>query len=187
MDVDKKVPVSLSKKVLNIASNLLFITLMAIIMLLMFMVVKGTITGQEPQIFSYKMYSVRSGSMSPAIKVGSLIIVEMKETADINIQDIVTYKASKSILVTHRVVDIASDGSGYITRGDANKTNDPMVLKKENIVGKVVLAIPYAGAFFDLLRTKTGIVLLIVITAFAVITSYIIEDYKKDNQVLFKK
>jgi signal peptidase I len=183
MNVDEKITVGTRKKFLNVISNLLFVMSMVVIIFLMYIAMKGILTKQEPQAFGYKMYSVNSGSMSPTIKVGSLIIVKMKEAGDINIQDIVTYRTSNGTVVTHRVVDIINEGNEYITRGDANKTNDPRALKKVNVIGKVVLTIPYIGTFLNIFRTGLGMTLLIIFTILATLTTCLIEGYKKDKKI----
>ncbi len=83
---------SIKKKSENIFSNFIFAVFLIVFIFLMYVAVKGITTGEEPEILNYKMYYVKSGSMSPTINIGSLIVVEKKETATINIQDVVTFR-----------------------------------------------------------------------------------------------
>ena len=142
----------------NLVSNALFILYMSVIIFLLYFSAKGIITGASPEIFNHKMYYVESGSMSPTINVGSLIVVEGMRGDNINVQDIITFKTDDGTVVTHRLVAINNDGKDYVTRGDANSTDDPMPIGKENIIGKVKFTVPFVGGLFQSLRTKQGII-----------------------------
>ncbi len=50
------------------------------------------------------------------------------------------------MLVTHRVVEANYEESEFITKGDANKTEDPLPVSYKNVVGKVFMGVPYIGA-----------------------------------------
>lgn len=50
------------------------------------------------------------------------------------------------MLVTHRVVEANYEESAFITKGDANKTEDPLPVSYKNVVGKVFMSVPYIGA-----------------------------------------
>lgn len=182
MNPSDKKSIGTWKRVFNILSNFSFIIFMAVFIFLMYVSVRGIITGMEPEIFNHKMYYVESGSMSPTIKVGSLILVEEKEALDINISDILTFKTENGTVVTHRVVDIINGGDDYVMKGDANTTNDPMTLKKQNIIGRVMLTIPYVGFLLSALRTKIGISALIIFTSIVVLTINLVGYYKKNKQ-----
>lgn len=178
---DKK-PIDTWKKVFNILSNLSFVIFMIVFIFLMYISIRGVITGMEPEIFNHKMYYVESGSMSPTIKVGSLIVVEEKDAEDINISDIVTFKTENGTVVTHRLVNIINGGEDYVMKGDANSTNDPNTLKKENIIGRVMLTIPYVGILLSAIRTKIGISVLIIFTSIVILIINLVGYYKKNKQ-----
>lgn len=182
MNATDKKTINTWKKVLNMLSSLFFIIFMIVFIALMYFSIRGIITGTEPEIFNYKMYYVESGSMSPTIEVGSLIVVAEKEAENINISDIVTFKTENGTVVTHRLVDIINDGTDYVMRGDANSTNDPVTLKKENIIGSVALAIPYLGFFLSVLRTKQGIVGLVIVTSIIILSINLISYCKKNKK-----
>ena len=88
-------------------------------------------------------YTVLSGSMEPTYKVGSLIYVQKIDTGDIEIGDPITFVLNKSLAVaTHRVTQISGDGEYFITKGDANDTEDGEPVYYKNILGKPVFTIP---------------------------------------------
>ena len=57
----------------------------------------------------------------------------------------ITYVLNEDgVLVTHRVIKINADNRTFITKGDANNTEDSPVLW-DNMVGRVLLGIPALG------------------------------------------
>ena len=155
---------------LKILENLLFILSMIIIISLILITVRTMMMGQEPSILGHRLYIVDSGSMSPTLKLGALIIVREMEADEISVDDIITYKGSEDSVVTHRVTEIEGEGSTFITKGDANKTDDPMPLDSSKLIGKVIFVIPYIGFLLKLIRTKVGLILMVTLILAGVIT-----------------
>ncbi len=117
----------------------------------------------EHTVFGLSYRVIISGSMSGTIEVNDMIVTCKQKEYEVG--DIVTFKHGKS-LTTHRIVGEA-DG-GFITKGDANNTEDLDVLKPENIVGKVVFVIPKIGAAMEFMQKPLGMLILIVV-GFAVL------------------
>jgi signal peptidase len=107
---------------------------------------------------NFSAQAILSGSMDPSIRVGSVVISEHILFVDLMVGDIVTYQQkndSTSILITHRVTAISSDtsGGGYFeTKGDANTNGDPYRVGKHQLVGRVVVNIPYLGSIVIWMR-----------------------------------
>ena len=72
--------------------------------------------------FGNKALIVRSGSMSPAIDVGSIVVARPADNAVYKIGDIIAFRSEKNpeTLITHRVVSVGKDKAGvfYKTKGD---------------------------------------------------------------------
>ena len=103
---------------------------------------------------------VMSGSMEPTLKTGGIVFTDTAQT-DPAVGDIITFRSAVG-KVSHRVV--AKQKQGYITKGDANKTEDVSLLKPEQIIGTVVFAVPFVGFAAELLKERTiGTLLLIMI------------------------
>lgn len=100
---------------------------------------------------------VVSGSMEPVIHTGSMVFVDTNER-DIVERDIIAFDA-EGTTVTHRVVGIREDG--FVTKGDANESNDPGIVGQSDVEGKVVMWIPKIGYASAALRSPAGIMLLI--------------------------
>ncbi len=87
---------------------------------------------QTPRIFNYYIFNILTGSMEDTIHVNDYIIV--KKTKNVKVNDIVTYRKD-GVFITHRIIKI--DGDKYITKGDANNTEDDPITK-DQILGKYV-------------------------------------------------
>ena len=133
-----------------------------------------------PYGFKICPYIVQSGSMEPKIPTGSLVWVDQKDT-DAKINDIVTYQLTEDTYVTHRIID--TDGDLFITKGDANETEDLAPVSQEQIIGTYMFAIPLLG--FVLAKFKTtpllAVPVLSVLIAVLIINS-LLEDTVKTKK-----
>lgn len=101
-----------------------------------------------PRLAGATTYTVTSASMTPALPVGSLVVVRPRDTVALG--DVITYqqRSGTAPVVTHRVVGtgISPDGRlGYTTRGDANEIDDANVVRPEQVRGVVWYHVPYLG------------------------------------------
>ncbi|MCL4390477.1 MAG: signal peptidase I [Patescibacteria group bacterium] len=141
--------------------------------------------------FKIRVFSVQSGSMSPAIPTGSVVIV--RPETDYKKGDVVTFKYSQDResknpkeTVTHRIVEVKIIDSkvSYMTEGDANKSADPTPVDKDLVIGKVVLSIPLIGYPVGFARTLPGLILLIIIPATIIIYSELVNVKKEIGKLL---
>ncbi|HGE72703.1 TPA: signal peptidase I [Candidatus Poribacteria bacterium] len=123
----------------------------------------------------YKFFTVDSGSMEPKIRTGSLVMVMRRK--NYNLGDIITFKVPGSKnTVTHRIIDIIETNHDiyYKVKGDANKVSDSKPVFIENVIGKVIFAIPYLGFPISFAKTLQGLIVLIVIPSTIIIYSEIL-------------
>lgn len=124
-----------------------------------------------------KFMTVLSGSMEPKIHTGSVVIT--KPVSDYKIGDIITFGpySKTQTPTTHRINDIKVVGGSevYITKGDANNVPDQKEIQKRDIVGKVLLSVPFVGYVVDFARKPTGFALIIIVPASLII----IDEIKK--------
>lgn len=90
-----------------------------------------------------KRVKMVSGSMEPTIPVSSTVYYKEVDPKDLLIGDIIVYKMSEDIVVTHRIIEVISDESDpdavcFRTQGDANYTADADLVYPKDILGKVV-------------------------------------------------
>jgi len=105
-------------------------------------------------------YTVMSGSMSPALSPGDLVIVKGEEP--VNIGDMVTVKSGE-FTYTHRVVEKLK-GDLFRLKGDANEDPDANLVEASQIIGKVVLIFPFSHLY-----TPYGLVLAMLAPAALII------------------
>ena len=120
---------------------------------------------------NYKLFVVRSGSMEPNIPVGSVVFVKPQQTYDVG--NIITFgKNTKTeIPTTHRIVEkhTATTPPTYLTKGDANGADDPREIEEREIIGQVIVSIPYIGYAVAVAKEPIGFTILIVVPAAIII------------------
>ena len=100
--------------------------------------------GEVPKFFGFCVLQIVSGSMETEIPTGSYILVKEADVDEIEKDDIISfYSSDPSIygyLNTHRVVEKIEGENGveFVTRGDANTTDDEYTAKADNLIGKYV-------------------------------------------------
>ncbi len=117
---------------------------------------------------NYKIYTVLSASMEPAISKGSIVFVRPKNIYEVG--DIVTATSGNPQRpVTHRISAIEKIDGGkktiFVTRGDANDEDDITRRTQENVIGAVLMHVPLLGYPVGWVQTPRGFVILIVIPA----------------------
>lgn len=118
-------------------------------------------------LYGIRFFIVTTGSMAPAIPVGSICIVDKNSPfRDIREGDIISFRIGEDMLVTHRAVSIDSDG--ITTKGDANNSEDIAKVTESNYIGKTVWSMPKLGQAVTFLKSGSG--LIIVITLFILLT-----------------
>lgn len=117
-------------------------------------------------LLGYKFYDVLTGSMSPTINPGSLIIVKEIDDSEVKEGDVITFKGtSTSNLTTHRVVEVIEKNNNikFQTKGDANDVLDPMLVDEGLLVGKVVFNVPYMGNVMSFINQYRVIIVILII------------------------
>lgn len=118
-------------------------------------------------IFGYSIFSTETGSMSPTIEKGDIVIVKLGE--QVQEKDIITYKKD-NVFITHRIIKI--DGESIIAKGDNNNTEDEEI-SKNAIIGKVSFIINnveiWKKVFTDInviIPVSITIILLIILVSY---------------------
>jgi signal peptidase len=127
----------------------------------------------------YDMYLVRSGSMTPYIKTGDLIItgpVDGPVKGEVKEGTVITYEYSDD-LVTHRVQAI--EGNVLVTKGDAVEDPDPWEVTMSDVRGVYLFKIPSIGYVTNFIQTKTGWFITIIIPG-ALLTLWLVKDIVKE-------
>lgn len=96
----------------------------------------GIITGKAT-IFGIRPMVVTTDSMVPTLSVGEIIIGISVEPEEIQVGDIVAYRAEEKNLwlqpvIVHRIIEVTDEG--FIFQGDNNPEPDNAIVTKEQIL-----------------------------------------------------
>lgn len=148
-----------AKKILKVLYTVIFI---------LFILIAFFITLTSLKIIEgYNFYAVMSGSMEPSIPAGSIVGVKEKETYVKG--DVITVMVDNNPnnTYTHRIVEVEEDT--YITKGDANESNDADPAFKDSVVGSAFAYVPLVGYIVNFAKQPTGFILMVVVPAILII------------------
>lgn len=125
---------------------------------LLILLIAACIPFTLPRAMGYQPYTVVSGSMEPEIPVGSLVYVGAMEPEDVQIRDVIAFYGGRdsNAIITHRVVDNQVVMGRFITKGDANQTNDMNPVEYKYFIGRVEKVIPNLGVLAQLMTSHDG-------------------------------
>jgi signal peptidase len=136
-----------------------------------------------PRVLHYRTATMLTGSMSPAIEPGDMIVDVAEPAVTLKVGQIVTYHipVEDHRVESHRVtwVHVNADGSVlFRTKGDANNGADPWTARAAagSTIWRVKHVLPFAGDVVRALRqpmvhlvlTRVVPVLLVVSVMFAI-------------------
>ena len=168
------------KKGIKIFYNILFYGFLTILILFLLLGFFANKSGSGISVGGYRIYDILTGSMSPTIKPGSLVFVKETLPNEVKKNDVITFRSDiTNNVTTHRAIDIVnSDGkTEFITKGDANNTQDPVSLDEKLLVGKVIFQIPYLGGILRCVQNNKFI--FIVIFLFIILVDFILNSKSK--------
>jgi signal peptidase I len=111
-----------------------------------------------PRVLGYQTSTMLTGSMSPLINPGDVVVTKPVPAADIKVGDIITYHipVEDQRVETHRVTEVIANPDGTIavrTKGDANNGVDPWTATiTGSTVDRHALTVPYVGTAIRALR-----------------------------------
>ena len=111
-----------------------------------------------PRLFGISGYAVLTGSMEPALPVGSLVYARAVDQPESLAEGeiIVFYEGLGSTPVVHRLLENRVPERELVTKGDANSVADLMPVPYENLIGRDVLHLPFLGRLLSPLGTIGG-------------------------------
>ncbi len=155
----------------KIAEAAVTLLLVAVILLCILCVMQVGSKGYV-QIFGYSFFRVATGSMEPTLPVGTLLITQETDIAEVQVKDIICFRSKDSQMlgrvITHRVVEVREGSDGMprlLTKGDANLSADGYYVTADNYIGLVVWNSQEGGAataVMSILNSQTGFLLCIV-------------------------
>jgi signal peptidase I len=102
-----------------------------------------------PRFFGYEIFNVETGSMEPALPVGSVVYVKPVEPTTIKAGDIIAFYSNGTV-ITHRVVENRTEEDKFVTKGDANAIEDLGNVNYGDVIGVVKYHFPVLGSYLML-------------------------------------
>lgn len=138
----------------------------------------------------FNAYVVLSGSMLPTIQVKDVVVTKKIPEEELKVGDIITFISPDQrfggISVTHRIIEKLYDETEgiytYRTQGDNNNIADAVPVPNSNILGKVILKIPKLGFIQEILASKGGMIVFVLIPCLAILSYDIVKMLKKAGQ-----
>ena len=125
-----------------------------------------------PMLAGYQVYDVVSGSMEPEIPIGSVVYVKDVSPGEVKEGDVIAFYDRDGIVV-HRVVINRTSLGEFVTKGDANETEDLNPIPYESFVGIVEAKIPMMGTFMAIFASTVGKVYLLLTAACGVMLNMV--------------
>lgn len=139
---------ALAGKVAGFLTTALFIAAIAAFLLL----------AVGPRVLGYQTSTMLTGSMSPLINPGDIVVTVPTPVREIAVGDVITYHipVEDHRVETHRVTEVLANMDGALavrTKGDANNGVDPWTATLGgDTVDKHVMTVPVAGQAIRALR-----------------------------------
>jgi signal peptidase I len=116
-------------------------------------------------LLGWQLQHVESGSMEPTYPVGSLLVTAQVDPTTVQVGMPIVFEDPREPgrLVTHRVVGLTPGTElAFLTRGDANATNDQTPIPAQLVRARVLWHVTLLGAVLDWLQFPRSFVLLVV-------------------------
>ena len=108
-----------------------------------------------PPLVGVRTANIVSGSMTPAIPVGSLVAATPGTCEELEQGDIIMFELDGTT-VTHRVVSNDVEAREVVTKGDANDRPDMLPVSYIQIEGIVRIHVPLLGSALQFISDLTG-------------------------------
>jgi signal peptidase len=117
-------------------------------------------------IAGWRLEVIRSTSMSPTVPKDSLTAVVTTDPRRVEEDDVIAFRdpMDRRRVLLHRVIEVVvkEDGSRFFrTRGDGNRTADPLLAQEDDVRGRLRWHVPKIGAVAWRLRPPAGLLMLV--------------------------
>ena len=116
------------------------------------------------QTHNIKLFGVQTGSMAPVIHIGDAILVQPQPFKAVRTGQIISYRSTNAVIVSHRVRSVNTRGKTVITQGDKNAQPDTVVSAGQ-IIGRAVAVLPRLGRFTDYIHQPLGLIAIVYLPA----------------------
>ena len=184
---------SLGHKILTGIGIILCVILIPILVINCTLIIKSyTNKDQVPSIRGIFPMIILTDSMYPEFESVDLIICNTAEPEEIKVGDVICFydpAGNGTATVTHRVQEVVTDDEGnlaWITKGDANNTEDLPTVPAKNLIGVYKTRLKGLGKVAMFMQTTQGLIIcvicpIILLVAYDVIRRRAYEKSKKKD------
>lgn len=178
-----------AKNTFSIIGRVLSAALIVFEVIIIIFLVVSKVQGTPPTLFGHQMYFIRTGSMSPYLEPGDVIISKKYDGGELiagKDGDVVTYYGNMNgtvELITHRVIEV--DGDKVVTQGDFNNVAD-LPITKDDIEAVMVHKTVVIDKIYKIISTTWGFWLFIFTPIASLIVAEIVslvKELKKEKEV----
>ena len=188
----KKQENTVTHKILTVVGTILCVILIPILIINMTLIIKSYTNKDEvPSVGGIFPLIVLTDSMYPEIQGGDLIICNNYDVENVQEGDIIAFfdpAGNGTSIVTHRVLEVTEqDGElAFKTKGDANNTEDKLLVPADNFVGIYKSRIAGVGNVAMFMQSTTGLIIcvvlpIILLVVYDIVRRRIYEKNKKED------
>lgn len=138
------------------------------------------------RLIGFQVFAVLSGSMEPALPVGSLVYVKAVDPSSLKPGETITYMVNDTAVVTHRLVEVIEDPEEpgtlwFRTKGDANESEDMALVHSRNVIGRATFSIPYLGYVTTYIQRPPGLYVALATGAILLLLAFLPIGKKKES------
>jgi len=138
-----------------------------------------------PRVLGYQTSTMLTGSMSPLINPGDVVVTVPVAVQNLKVGDIITYHipVEDQRVETHRIIDLTVNNQGTATvrtKGDANNGADPWTATlAAGQVDRQVFTVPYLGNAIRALRDPVVLKVLMYGAPAALVVLVLVSIWRK--------
>lgn len=196
-----------AKKTLGVIKNIAVWTLFAVTMLIMVFTLISSIlfntdSNDKKGLFGLKFYVVLSDSMKEDASggkgyfaAGDVIVCKEVDPKTLKPGDVITFMSSNDVTsneekatygkfgatITHKIREVTTDEKGrpcFVTYGTTTGKDDMATVSYGDVYAKYAFKIPFAGYFFNFVKTTPGYIVCILIPFLLIIVLQIMNFVK---------
>lgn len=176
-----------TKKILNQVGSIFFFIVAGL--LILYILLELFLPNMTIKVFQFKPYVVVTESMEPVLDVDDLIIVTNPKVDELEVGDIITFRADIDYngtkeIVTHYVNSITETNGEYTIRTNryGSTVPDTWILSGDDVIGVYSFRVKQLGVFINFVKSPFGIAAIAVNVIVIGAIVYIVKSGKKEGK-----
>ena len=171
-DYDEENEPSGSARFLSVFMNIFLALLLLMMASLSFFLIHNRVAEGPPSLAGFTFLVMQDEGLNADANPGSLAVVRSTDVTSISLGDMINFRTAVSLntTATQRVVEInREEGLKFVTSGDGAGAAQTTVVPAEDVLGRVLISLPFYGRMVDYVQTSQGLILLIFVPGVIII------------------